>query len=102
MTIKEATIAALQVSGYSDSAIEKALLDNGLNGSDSYSSGNSKDVDLIAIEVLQGMLSVASVTEGGFSVSYSIIGIKNRLAYLSAKNGISDVTKPSISSPKVW
>jgi len=100
MTIKDATIAALQITGYSDSAIDKALLDNGLNGDDTYTSSNAKSIDLIAIEVLQGMMAVASVSEGGFSVSYSLGGIKARLDYLNAKNGIT--TGPVVKGVNVW
>jgi len=100
MTIKDATIAALQITGYSDSAIDKALLDNGLNGALTYDSSNAKSIDLVAIEVLQGMMAVASVSEGGFSVSYSLAGIKARLDYLNAKNGIT--TGPVVKGVNVW
>lgn len=101
MTNKEATIAALQITGYSDSAIEKTLLDNGLNGDLTYDPSNSKGIDLIAIEILQGMLSVASVSEGGFSVSYSIPGIQARIDYLNAKNGITTGV-PTVKGVDIW
>jgi len=100
MTIKEATIAALQITGYSDSAIEKALLDNGLNGDQAYQSSDAKSVDLIAIEILQGMVAVASVSEGGFSVSYSVAGIKARIDYLNGKYGV--VTGPTVKGVDIW
>lgn len=101
MTNKEAIIASLQITGYSDSAIEKALLDSGLNGGDSYETINAKSIDLAAIDVLQGMLSVSSVSEGGYSVSYSTAGIKARLEYLSAKNGLLGAV-PTVTSKSVW
>jgi len=101
MTNKEATIAALQITGYSDSAIEKALLDNGLNGDLTYDPSNAKGIDLIAIEVLQGMLAVASVSEGGLSVSYSVSGIKARIDYLKGKNGIP-LDGPTVNVANVW
>lgn len=101
MTNTEAIIATLQIAGYSDSAIQKALLDSNINGDGLYDGSNAKDIDLIAIEILQGMLSVASVTEGGYSVSYSLNGIKARLDFLNGKYGL-ETGKPSISAPKVW
>ncbi len=84
MNNKEAVIATLQITGYPDNAIEKALFDNVLDGEDSYSINNKELVDSISINVLQGMLSVASISEGGYSVSYSIEGVKLRLAQLGA------------------
>jgi hypothetical protein len=100
MTIKEATIAALQVPGYSDSAIEKALLDNGLNGNDVYNGSQSSTVNLVAVEVLKGMKAIASVTEGGYSVSYSLAGIESRLGELE---GVEAFVQPKVTSPKnVW
>lgn len=101
MTIKEAVIATLQITGYSDSAIEKALLDNGLNGEDTYTSTMIKSVGVVAIEVLQGMLSLASITEGGYSVSYSIAGIQLRLDYLNGLYGEA-APMPTVTSPSVW
>lgn len=101
MTNKEAIIATLQITGYSDSAIEKALLDGDLNGDDNYDGSNAKNIDLITIDILQGMLSLASVSEGDYSVSYSLNGIKARLGYLNSKYDLGDL-KPAIRSPKVW
>lgn len=101
MTKKEAVIAALQITGYSDAAVEKALLDNAITGSGIYSSSDRGIIDTVAIEVLQGMLSVASISEGGMSVTYSIQGVKDRIAYLQVKNGI-DPGGPKVRRRDVW
>lgn len=97
MTNKEAVIATLQITGYSDGAIEKALLDNGLNGADTYVIENSKNVRLVSIEVLQGMLSLSSVSEGGYTVSYSAAGIQKRLDYLNDAKG-----QPVVRRSNAW
>lgn len=101
MTNKEAVIATLQITGYSDSAIEKALLDNGLNGEDTYTTTIKQSIGTVAIEVLQGMLSLASVTEGGYSVSYSVAGIQARLGILNGLYGVA-APVPTVTSPNVW
>lgn len=85
MTNKEAIQAALQVNGYSETAVDKGLIDAGLNADDAYSSANAKAMDFIAIDVLKGMLSVERIQEGGYSITYSIEGVKLRLNYLLGK-----------------
>jgi hypothetical protein len=100
MTNKEAVIASIQITGYSDSAIDKALLDAGIEGSVNYNSANKKPIDLVAIEVLQGMRALSSVTEGGYSVSYSLAGIEARLGYLNALYGITG--QPKVRAVKMW
>jgi hypothetical protein len=102
MTNKEAVIAALQIIGYSESAIDKALIDLEVTSDTVYSKENTKSIDLVAIEVLQGMLSVSDVKEGGYSVSYSIDGVKARIAYLQDRNGLTSTSKPTVRSRNVW
>ncbi len=100
MTNKEAVIAALQIIGYSDIAVEKALLDAGIDGNGTYTPDTGAQIDSVAVEVLQGMLSLASVSEGGYSVSYSVAGIEARIDYLNGRNGIS--AQPTVTARNVW
>lgn len=100
MTNKDAVIATLQITGYSDSAIDKALLDAGLNGSDTYKVDNTTGIGKVAIEVLQSMLSLASVSEGNYHVSYSLAGIKLRLDYLNTLYGL--IGGPIVRGASVW
>ncbi len=103
MTNKEAAINAVQMTGYSDGAIEKALIDAGITGSDTYVVAGMKDVDLVAIEVLKGMLGVESISEGGFRIGYSIEGVKARLRYFSDKYGIViEGLNPTIRKASFW
>lgn len=89
MTNTEALVAALEILGvtYSDAAIAKALADGGLVGSATYSSG--KAFDMIEMKVLTGMLMLTSESEGGYSKTYSLEGLKFRLWYLQDLYGIS-------------
>jgi hypothetical protein len=100
MTNKEAVIATIQITGFPDAGVNKALLDAGIDETVNYSVGNKKIIDLAAIEVLQGMLAVASVSEGSYSISYSIAGVQARISYLSGLHGIS--TQPKVRAVKLW
>ena len=102
MTNLEATIAAIQTPGYDEGAVGKALIDAGINGADQYSSGNAKSLDLVAIEVLTGMLAVASISEGGYRIGYSEEGLKVRIGMLKAKWGIKDTSMPTVNGVQRW
>jgi hypothetical protein len=96
MTKKEALIAALQIS-VEDATLEKALIDNDVIGSETYTKSNATTIDLCAIEVLQGILSIPDVTEGGYSVKYDRAAVQARLTYLSIKNGVDNPSIPRIT-----
>lgn len=87
MTNKEALVAVVQVS-VDDNVLEKALLDQSVTSSGTYTSANSSSIDLAAIDVLQGLLSRANVSEGGFSESFDRGAIERRIKALCIKNDI--------------
>lgn len=96
MTNKEALIAALQTS-VEDATLDKVLIDLDVVGSDTYSKVNATAIDKCAIEVLQGILSMPDVSEGGYSVKYDRKAIEARLSFLSQKTGVADPSKPTIN-----
>ncbi len=101
MTKKEALSAVLQVT-VPDNTLEKALLDQDITGADAYTADDATEIDLAAIAVLEGLLSVADVSEGGFSIKYDRKSIESRLYYLSSKHGLVAKGQPTISSKAVW
>jgi hypothetical protein len=101
MTKQEALIAEVQVSGIPDNSIAKALIDYAIDGSATYTAADSDLITKAAIEILEGMLALASVTEGGYSVTYSIPGIEARLKYLKDKTGIT-TGLPTIKGVRPW
>lgn len=100
MTNTEAVKRAIQIPGYSEEAIEKFLFDAGIDGTVNYIASDKSKINLIAIEALKGMLAVMSITEGGYSISYSVEGIKERLGYLETVEGISG--QPKVRAVKLW
>jgi hypothetical protein len=95
MTNKEALIAALQLT-VDDMALEKALIDQQVTGSETYQRDNATAIDQCAIEVLQGILSAPDVSEGGYSVKYDRGAVQQRLSYLLDKNGLSNSLTPKV------
>jgi hypothetical protein len=102
MTNREAVIAEIQLNGYSDDLLDKSMTDLNLNAADVYGSVNSALVDKVAISVLQAMLLLASVNEGGYGISYSLSGIKARIDFLCARSGISSSSQPRIKMRNIW
>ncbi len=83
--------------------LEKALIDAGITASDAYEAADKEPIDKAAIPVLQGLLSSANVSEGGFSKSYDRDAIQVRLTQLCKKYGIKDETNvPIIKGSKPW
>lgn len=104
MTKKEALIAVIQVS-VPDVTVEKALIDAGIDGSESYSSSSEKDIDLCAVKILQGLQSVPNISEGGMSITYNLAGIRSVLLSLATKHSLTQILseyKPSITGKSVW
>jgi hypothetical protein len=104
MTKKEALVATLQVS-VPDISLEKAMIDQAITGTDVYASTDEKDIDLCAIKILQGLLAVPNISEGGMSISYDREGIQAVLLLLAKKHSISEVVnqyKPSVTGKSVW
>lgn len=86
MTNKEALVAVCQVS-VDDNVLEKALADQDVTAADTYASSGSDSINKAAIDVLEGVLSRANVSEGGFSESFDRKAIENRLKILYSKTG---------------
>lgn len=104
MTIKEALIAVLRVN-LPDNSLEKALLDQGITGSSTYTAADAKAVDYCAMDLLLGLLSEPDVSEGGYSVKYDRAAVLNYVKSLAKKHGREDILKglvPTVTSKSVW
>lgn len=101
MTNKEALMAVVGFE-VSDDAIDKSLVDAGIKGAEEYTTNDAEDIDLCAIDLLQLLLSVPNVSEGGYSISYDRTAIKDRLNFLSGKHGLMNPSSPFITSKSIW
>lgn len=103
MTIKEALISEVPFS-VSENMLEKAMIDNEVTGSDTYSSSSKESIDYCVMDILKRVLSEADVTEGGYSIKFDRSAIEKRLKYLAAQYQITDLLDavPTITGKKVW
>ena len=81
MTIAEALKSSV---GYplNESSIEKACIDRGLNMNDDYT-GATENIELARADLLVLSVTTPSISEGGFSISFSekkeMMAIANRI-----------------------
>lgn len=104
MTVKEALTAVVSLP-VDDSILEKAITDNDMAGTTTYTKSLSTQVDSAAVDVLFAMWSIPNVSEGGFSLSYDRNAIEAKLSVLADKCGRTDVISamnPTISSKSAW
>ncbi len=86
MTNLEAITAAIGIPGFSDLAVQKALLDAGLDPAGTYIA-NDVSVTKAALVVLKGMLGLQQIQEGDYSITYAI---KERIAAIEDELGIGN------------
>jgi hypothetical protein len=82
---KSAALKAVVGMQYSDALAEKAFLDRATSGDSVYNPADAKEIDLVAIEVLQTLLITPSISEGDYSVKYDYKAIQARLSTLIGK-----------------
>lgn len=106
MLKKEAFKKVIQVD-VDDSTLDLALLEAGIDGTLEAIQGDLKSLELAAIPLLQSLMIIASESEGGYSVSYSLEGIKIRLLFLAKKHGLTGLIatlggQPKITTKRLW
>lgn len=99
MTNKEALIAAV---GFTvpDNMIEKAMIDNEVTGTNTYTIDDAESIDLCVIPILQWALSQPNVSEGGYSLSFNREAVQARLDTLLEDNELSSMS--SVRGKSVW
>ncbi len=88
MTITEAVKAGLGTLEVSDNLITKTELDLGVTGSATYTADDSKDVDLIIINIYEYVLASPEYREGSFAYKINTGSIRSALNILKKKHGL--------------
>ncbi len=91
MTNKEVFASVIQIASVDDVTLESGLIEAGINGSSEFVKGSLKDLELAAIPILQSLMPITSVSEGGFSQSTNGELVKQRLLFLARKLGLKDL-----------
>ncbi|WP_282638099.1 DUF6706 family protein [Sphingobacterium thalpophilum] len=100
MTIKEAFQQFLGIDA-DDKAIELALLNASLDGSEEYSASLKASVERSTIDLLFQTNIVTSESESQYSTSKDAKLMRDRLLYLARKYGRRDVVDALIGSVKI-
>jgi hypothetical protein len=102
MTNKEALVRGV-LSGFSVDSFQadKVLLDAGVNGGTEYIASNEKAIDECAVRLLYSHC-ISSVSEGGYSISYSREAVENLINRLCNKWGLDNPLQPTIKAINLW
>lgn len=101
MTISEAvqTMFTFQVD---QSLIDKALVDQGLSGDTDYDKSLRKNVDLVAVELCETLITKASFREGGLSQNFDPKQLETMRKRILRKYGLDDDGEGTITAVRVW
>lgn len=88
MTNLEAVKADISPYTVDSSAIEKVLIDLDITSGTVYTNSLKSDIAKASVKVLTGLLALASESEGGFSTSFNIEGLRTKIASIAKENGI--------------
>ena len=106
MTTLEALKATIEFSYTNDNLFTKVLADNGLAGTETYSTDYERLVDLACADVYLYLASHPDYKEGGQSVTYSKKALLNARKLLYRKYGIDPpelTNKPAtINGERIW
>lgn len=106
MTNKEYLTTILGKFGVSSEEIDIILLEQGIDADGQVSgSDNIKQLQAAVYHQLPGMFAgMQNVSEGGYSISWNLEGIKLWYSWLAKQLGLPDtlVPKPKISGKKPW
>lgn len=102
MTNYDAIIGNLYPYDVDDNLILKACIDNDLIETDEYSMDMAEHVARVSIDILSHLISLSSESDSGFSLSYNVDKLKERLCFIANKYGIAGVAEQFDSRPKVY
>lgn len=102
MTNKEALLAVVQVANIPDNSLVKALMDAEILDTDEYEINLADDIDLVAIDVLQGLLSQPDIQEGGYKITFDRAAIAKRLGFLADKQDVVITGGPIVQAKNPW
>lgn len=87
-----------------DQMATKAMIDHEITASDEYALENRPSLDKAAIDLLVGMKQIDSISSNGFSIKFNQEEAAATIAYLCARNGISNplFLNPTVKGVSVW
>lgn len=88
---------------FDDNMYDKALIDQGLVGTDDYAAGNAKSIDLAVVGLIPTLIAACDIKEGGYSVTVADRTALLKLrSLLLAKYGLSDNSATVTDASNMW
>lgn len=102
MLIHDAIIGNLYPYDVDDNLILKACIDHDVAPEDEYSYEAKSVVARVSIEILVNLISLSSESDSGYSLSYNVDKLKERICFIAKSNGFADVADEYDIKPKVY
>lgn len=102
MLIRDAIIGSLYPYDVDDSLILKACIDNDVSLDDTYSAKHKEIVARVSIDVLVNLISLSSESDSGYSLSYNVDKLKERICSIAKSNGFADIADEYNNKPMVY
>lgn len=102
MTNYEAIIGNLYPYDVDENLILKACIDNDLIKEDEYSKDMAESVARVSIDILLHLISLSSESDSGYSLSYNVDKLKDRICTIAKKYGLADIAEQFDSRPTVY
>lgn len=107
MTNYEAISAMLYPYDVDKTLIEKQCIDFEVASEDVYDKSIKDTIARITITILRNLLVLSSEGDSGYSLSYSIEGLKKRIAAIAKDNELTDIAeefsdRPSVEFLDLW
>lgn len=102
MLIHDAIIANLYPYDVDENLILKACVDNDILTDDEYHPESKEYVARATIDILSNLISLSSESDSGYSLSYNVDKLKERILFIAKSNGLADIVNEYDSKPKVY
>lgn len=91
MIISEAIIGSIYPYVVDEALIEKTCIDLEIDRDSEYTLADRENVAKAAIYILQNLISLASESKDGSSMSYDVNSLKERIFNIASINGLKDI-----------
>lgn len=102
MTILEAVKAKVRPYPIQHTSIEVVSIDEGVNINEEYSQQRKSVVNRVVIQLLKQLLSTASISQSGASLSFDTDALKNRISTLMQEEGLDASNYVDNKVTRVW
>lgn len=93
MTIYDAISAAIYPYNVDDALIEKVCIDSDMSKDSEYSKADKLSVAKATIAILRNLITLSSESDAGYSLSYDVNKLKERIFAIATDNGLADVAE---------